>query len=198
MDEFVHLKAWRKHRQLTLEQVAEQIGSTHASLSRLENGRTEWKRSNLQALAAVYGAGDPLDLLRPPPSGERQDAVPLVGKVGAGGDITRIDTIVDYVDLPPGADGPLEALEVAGESMLPEIQTGDLLFYDPTAPGNPRDLLYRLVVLETEDGRLFVKTLRPGAEPDTFDLISYAEGKRENVRVKSAAKVLFQDRRGRR
>ena len=185
------------------------IGSSQADLGRalslpssrvseIIGGRREIKLSEIAPLAQALKMTIQEAMGRLGAGAHDAPTVPLVGRVGAGGDITRIDTIVDYVDLPPGADGPLEALEVAGESMLPEIQTGDLLFYDPTAPTDPRDLLYRLVVLETEDGRLFVKTLRLGAEPDTFDLISYAEGKRENVRVKSAAKVLFQDRRGRR
>jgi transcriptional regulator with XRE-family HTH domain len=67
-----YLRAWREHRNLTLEQVAERItlrsqerrdavddltaprSMTHASLSRIERGRQPYNQPLLEILAAIY------------------------------------------------------------------------------------------------------------------------------------------------
>ncbi len=46
-----HIRAWRKHRKLSLERLADHVGTSHASLSRVERGLQEWKESLLYALA---------------------------------------------------------------------------------------------------------------------------------------------------
>jgi transcriptional regulator with XRE-family HTH domain len=54
------LREWRKHRGLTLEKVAEQVGQrlgrkfTHASLSRIERGLQPYSQGILEALADIY------------------------------------------------------------------------------------------------------------------------------------------------
>lgn len=69
-----HLKAWRKHRRMTQEEVVNRLAalddplipSTGASLSRLERGEQIFTERSLGALAAIYGC-DMDELLRPPP-----------------------------------------------------------------------------------------------------------------------------------
>lgn len=62
------LREWRKHREMTLEAVAEAVGEitgdgfTHASLSRIERGRQPYSQPQLEALATVYRT-DPGSLL---------------------------------------------------------------------------------------------------------------------------------------
>lgn len=54
------LRAWRKFRKLTLEEVAERLENmgispaTHASLSRLENGHQAYTQDLLEGLARIY------------------------------------------------------------------------------------------------------------------------------------------------
>lgn len=81
-----YLRAWRKHRDLTLEQVAERvqmIGAeraaagddplsiprtmTHASLSRIERGLQPYSQALLELLADIYQT-DPASLLIRDPS----------------------------------------------------------------------------------------------------------------------------------
>jgi transcriptional regulator with XRE-family HTH domain len=45
------IRAWRKHRGLTLEQLAERIGVTHATLSRIERGKQPYNQVLLESMA---------------------------------------------------------------------------------------------------------------------------------------------------
>ena len=55
------IREWRKHRGLTLEQLADRIGTTHASLSRIERGRQPYTQGLFEAIAEALGV-DPADL----------------------------------------------------------------------------------------------------------------------------------------
>lgn len=56
------LRAWREHREKTLEQAAEFVGITHASLSRIERGLQPYSQPILEGLADLYMT-DPASLL---------------------------------------------------------------------------------------------------------------------------------------
>lgn len=69
-----YLKAWRKHRGMTQEEVVNRLAAmddpnlptTGASLSRIERGSQPWNERSLGALAEIYDC-DMDELLRPPP-----------------------------------------------------------------------------------------------------------------------------------
>jgi transcriptional regulator with XRE-family HTH domain len=60
------LKEWRLARNLTLEQLASRVGSTAASISRLENRRQPYSQPFLEALADALTCR-PGDLISRPP-----------------------------------------------------------------------------------------------------------------------------------
>lgn len=62
-----YLRQWREHRGLTLEQLAERVGTTHATLSRVERGMTPYSQPMLEALAEELTT-DPASLLMRDPS----------------------------------------------------------------------------------------------------------------------------------
>mgnify|MGYP003135553744 CR=1 FL=1 len=65
-----YIRAWRKYRGLTLEQTAERVGTTHATLSRVERGLIPYGQPLLEAIAIVLNC-TPADLLiRDPESSE--------------------------------------------------------------------------------------------------------------------------------
>jgi transcriptional regulator with XRE-family HTH domain len=65
-----YIRDWRKHRGLTLEQLAELAGLTASSISQLEIGRMGYSRESLERLADALDA-EPGDLLsRPPTQGD--------------------------------------------------------------------------------------------------------------------------------
>lgn len=55
-----YIREWRKHRGLTLEQLAERIDVTHGALSQLERGLVNYTQPMLEALAEALNcrAGD--------------------------------------------------------------------------------------------------------------------------------------------
>ena len=56
------LRAWRKHRVKTLEQVADQLHMSHSQLSRIETFKQPYNQELLEALAELYMC-DVVDLL---------------------------------------------------------------------------------------------------------------------------------------
>jgi len=61
------LRAWRKHRSKTLEQVAEYLHMSHSQLSRIERFAQPYNQELLEALAELYMC-DVVDLLIRDPS----------------------------------------------------------------------------------------------------------------------------------
>lgn len=60
------LRHWRKFKGYTLEQVADRIGTTHATLSRIETGKMPYNEPMLEALAEIYGTEPASLLMRDP------------------------------------------------------------------------------------------------------------------------------------
>lgn len=125
--------------------------------------------------------------------------VTIAGRVGAGARVPVFDAwekgAGPQVVCPPGLPARgIVAVEVAGDSMEPVYSAGDLLFYTrPTHEGVPSEALGRRCVCEDEDGMGWVKLVRPGREPGTFDLHSFndASAPMYGVRLKWAAPVLL-------
>lgn len=51
-----YLRAWRLHRELTLEEVAAKMGKKHSTISRWESGKLPLKTNDLERLAKLYQA----------------------------------------------------------------------------------------------------------------------------------------------
>ena len=56
------LRAWRKYRGYTLEQIAERIGMTHQNLGKIERGAVPYNQHLLERLAEEYRC-EPADLI---------------------------------------------------------------------------------------------------------------------------------------
>jgi transcriptional regulator with XRE-family HTH domain len=61
------IREWRKHRGLTLEQLAERIGMTHQNLGKIERGKVPYNQVLLELLADVLRC-EPVDLIIRDPS----------------------------------------------------------------------------------------------------------------------------------
>jgi transcriptional regulator with XRE-family HTH domain len=57
-----YLREWRRYRKLSLATVAERIGITHGTLSRIERGEYPYNQRHLEALAEVFET-DPASLI---------------------------------------------------------------------------------------------------------------------------------------
>lgn len=61
------IRQWRKHRHLTLEQLAERVDTTHATLSRIETGKMAYTQPLLERLADELRT-DPASLIMRDPT----------------------------------------------------------------------------------------------------------------------------------
>lgn len=64
----LHLRAWRKHRGYSQAQLAERIGTTIATISRIETQKQNWDQEFLQIAADVLSCS-PADLMVRDPTG---------------------------------------------------------------------------------------------------------------------------------
>lgn len=103
--------------------------------------------------------------------------VPVIGYVGAGGEIYSIDDYAqgaaeDQIEKPPGLSENAVALRVKGDSMWPAYRDGDLLVYD-SEPLPPANFLTKECVIRLRDGRTYIKVLMQGSQPLRYTLMSY-------------------------
>jgi transcriptional regulator with XRE-family HTH domain len=61
------LREWRRHRDKTLVQVAEELHLTHGQLSKIERGLQPYNQELLERLSEIYNC-EPVDLLIRDPS----------------------------------------------------------------------------------------------------------------------------------
>lgn len=100
--------------------------------------------------------------------------VPLKGYVGAGAQVHALGAQdIDFVQAPPGAGDDDIAFEIRGASM-PPFREGGLILATPVL--NVTDVLYRLAVVDLDDGTRWFKQVMPSATAGRFTLVSLASG----------------------
>lgn len=189
------IKEIRKGRGLTLEQVAGELDSTTATISRLENGHQTVSMKWLRRFAELYHCSVS-ELVADDDGAVRKNPgqAPLVGYVGAGqkyypdpgaGDWGN----AEWVDSPPGVTDVV-AVRVVGDSMLPVYHPGDLLFFRKDDGVDQTCLNGRDCVVQVLNGPAFVKRLRKVAD-GFYRLDSYNNETSEQVQIEWAAPVLW-------
>ena len=182
------IRHWRKQRKLTLEKLADKLGTSAGHLHKWETGKVSITLNRLSDVATALGCSI-IDLV------EGLAKVPVVGKVGAG---TVVESIDDYplgqgqrmVRCPTGLDPQnTVAVEVVGDSMLP-IEENWLLFYTRSYDGVPVECLGKLCVVQLEDGPRYVKRIKLGRKPGLFNLYSTNAREIEDIALAWAAPVL--------
>ena len=183
------IRQWRKRRKLTLEKLAERLGTSAGHLHKWETGKVSITLDRLGDVAEALGCSlvDLIDGLA---------RVPVVGRVGAG---SMVDSIDDYplgeaerkVRCPTGLDPQQTvAVEVIGDSMLP-IEEEWLLFYTRNYDGVPVECLGKLCVVQlADDGPRYVKRIKLGRKPGMFNLYSTNAREMEDIPLSWAAPVL--------
>lgn len=118
--------------------------------------------------------------------------VPLTGRIGAGGNIIFEDLGADdAVIRPPGLTGPLEALEVVGDSMYPRYSSGDVIYIRRTHDGVLKEYIGEFCAVRLVTGETFLKLLAKGSIPGKFTLRSLNAEDMGDVDVEWATPVLF-------
>jgi transcriptional regulator with XRE-family HTH domain len=187
------LRAWRKAKSLTLEQLADAIGMSHQNLGRIERGLVPLGEEHHGRLARALGI-TPADLFRDPGDASGGDVlVPIIGRVGADAEGTIIYTTADETDelvpIAPGGTEKAVALKVVGHSMGDWAPEGSLIYFESQKTPPTPDMLGYPCVVETEDGRVLLKRLLRGSRAGVYDLESRVGPTLQNVRLRWAAEV---------
>jgi phage repressor protein C with HTH and peptisase S24 domain len=122
------------------------------------------------------------------------DGVPVVGFVGAGGEVVFEDDFqkgdglyrVDGLpDMPIGMIG----LEVRGDSMLPLFRNGYVAFIHRDSDQVEDAALQDWAIARVTDGRTLLKQIRRSAQPGLYDLLSLNADPIEAVELNWATPV---------
>lgn len=203
----------RKSHGLSQEQLAEMIGTTKGTISKLEKGDMPFTHNWMIRLARAL-------CVRPEEFISNTPLTPVVGIVGAGNGIIPIDDLpkykmeperfahaaekagdfkargpdpadpYEYVPSPPDAKPTTVALRVQGDSMLPMVKSGWLIYYSAHEQ-NPDELIGEVCVCALESGERMVKTLRKGSKFGHYTLESLNASPIEDVRLEWVAKINF-------
>ena len=117
--------------------------------------------------------------------------VPLVGRVGAGGNILYEEVGDQLAPKPPGAPGEIEALEVQGTSMLPRYSSGDIIYISTANRGVHDEDVGDYCAVRLVTGETYVKLLAYGSKPGFFTLRSLNDDDIPDVELEWAAPVVF-------
>jgi len=180
----------RESQGLTIEDVAERTGLSVSYVSRLENGDRNLSVKNLNLFASALNV-DPSELLRPTKA--RSNVVKVMGRIGAGAQISP-----EYEQLPPEGLFEIEvafplpddavAFEVAGESMWPRYDPGDVVICWRGGTHIDDILGWEAAVITETDNRYLKRVVRGGA-PNTYDLESHNAAPIRGVKLKWVAEV---------
>jgi SOS-response transcriptional repressor LexA len=121
-------------------------------------------------------------------------SIPLVGDIGAGGEIILFPNSEfehEMVARPPLTYGPVIALRVAGDSMLPKYDSGDIVYVRREHDGVLPTYIGSHCAVHLADGGTYLKILSAGTEPGKYTLRSLNAADMENVEVIWASPVLF-------
>lgn len=209
------LKELRESLGLTREQAAELVGTTDTQIYRLETGRNKLNSKWLVDFAKAYGC-EPSDII----SNEALPQVPIVGTVGAGAKVYPLDDMplirregiseskqskyrvqgeshqcddpMDYVDAPPNISSlrDVVALRVEGDSMMPFMRPGTVVFYKQRLEAVQPDWLGALCVVGLKDESVMLKIIQKGSVPGKYSLQSYNMQLIENADIAWCAKVI--------
>lgn len=199
------IKEIRVQADMTQDEVAAALGKTKSQISKLENGKMELTGTWLSSLAKLFDRR-PEEFIS-----EQVYKVPVLGYVGAGGEVCPIDDAplmdptalrehdysdinCEFVDAPPGIyPVGIACVKVRGHSQHPVYKDGEYLFYSRNT-GVTESCIDEDCIVALEDGRILVKILRKSSDYGVFDLDSYNEPTIRGVKVKWAAPIEWRKR----
>jgi phage repressor protein C with HTH and peptisase S24 domain len=162
------------------------------NVQQLLDGRNKTSK-HLPAIAEVLGV-DIGWLLTSKGSSLRKTKTPVICYIGAGAEMHPIDDHpqgqgLDEVDAPFGI-GDCVAAIVKGDSMLPMMKDGWLVFWSREHMGVPEECLGQTCVVAVQNGPTLVKELHRGSRKGLYNLLSWNAPPRLDVKLAWAAKIL--------
>lgn len=186
------IKLLRKSRTQTQAEFADDLGTTQGTVARWERG-SEPGKEFLSALADMAGVSIER-FIGTPMRSEGIGDIQIVGYVGAGAAVYPYDDHphgegMGTVARPDFVKGKAVAVEVRGDSLIPVAEDGWKIIYTGDRTVLEDEVLNRLCVVALVDGRVLVKRLVRGSEPQRYHLVSTNAPMIENAEIEWAAKV---------
>lgn len=163
-----NIRQLRQARGWKILELANRVDSDVGNISRLERGKQGYSDEMLQKIAVALGCkvadlfagADGSANVSPAPLGTRR--IPLVSYVQAGHMTEAIDSYAvgdacEWLLTDLDLSGYAFALEIKGDSMLPEFKQGDRVIIDPQVEPNPGDY----VVAKNGENEATFKKYRP-------------------------------------
>lgn len=181
------IKALLAARSWKQAELAERLGISQTTVSRWMLGSEPRgaTRDAIRALASESG----LDV-----GADRRDMVPIMGYVGAGAEVNPDFEQVpseglDQVRIPHPADRAIIGFQVRGDSMMPKYDDGEILIVERDQSTSVQNMIGKMAVVRTEDGRRLVKRIAHGSKIGTFNLESINARTIEDVRIVWASQI---------
>lgn len=129
------------------------------------------------------------------------DRVPVMGRIGAGGDIEPdyeqvVADELGTVRVPIALPGELIAFEVKGDSMMPRYDAGDIVVVWAEQKRATETFYGEEAAVRTRDGRRYLKTITQGRTRSVVTLTSWNAKPIENVRLEWIGEIYLVIRAG--
>lgn len=168
-------------------ELARRSGVSYDNVIKYLSGAVDQPRGDTLAKLAAALSVDPLWLEKGiDASGDIWSTVPLMGFVGAGGEIDpEYEQVpedgLDQIQVPFALPGDMIALQVKGVSMLPRYDPGDVIIVWRDQRRALHTFYGEEVAVRTTEGRRFLKVLQKSGE--AIDLISWNDHPIRDVRL---------------
>lgn len=174
MDISQWIKEARAKGRLSQDALALELGLTKGNISAWENARHKPKLEQVLLIAQATGMPPPPEYGLPNvgPAVVGSKRIPLISYVQAGmwtdaADPYPVGAAADWLMTDLDVSSSAFALEIKGDSMLPEFKPGDRVIIDPNIAPQPGDL----VVAKNGDNEATFKKYRPrGIGPDGIEV----------------------------
>jgi len=168
---------------LSQREVAARLGlNRQPAISEILNGKRQLKANEMVILSRLSGL----------PMPDRKSIIPVLGYVGAGAEVYPIDDgdplyeVTINGTLPEGTVGAI----VRGDSMYPIFEEGDLVAYSGKEL-HAEDAIGKTCMVQLEDERMLIKTVRRGSSPGFYTLTSTNAPDIEDVVIIWARKLVM-------
>lgn len=187
------IRLLRKKLGLTQPEFADHVEVSQGTVSRWEAGAAP-SHQHLARMAQLDGITlDEFLLGAVGRAGEPGPPIPVIGYVGAGASVYPIDDEsqegFSTIERPPFITGDAIAVEVRGDSLVPVAEDGWKLIYTGEQTVLEEEVLNKLCVIALADGRVLVKRIVKGSQPQRYHLLSTNAPMIEDAEVLWAAKV---------
>lgn len=182
LEEMIRSQGWKQR------DIAKRVNVTQPTVSRWFNGA----EPKLNQRDRILGLARKLGIVKGTEADK--DNVPVVGYVGAGGQILYEtgQGPFDEAPMPPKNATPATvAVIVRGDSMAGQLEDGWVVYYDQRHAPPSESLVGKLCVVGLGDGRVLIKRLLPGRRSGCYDLYSANAAPLLDQDVTWAAKVAW-------